>query len=117
MDISLQLWSMKDETPTEASWEACALGRWISVLSCITVSCSLAADGCVPTGWNDAKQAHMLGLCLSPWAESFCSGAEALIAPCSVPARLTHVLLLVQQNVFSITNAQYFGDIAPSLGW
>lgn len=70
MDISLQFWSMKDETPTEASWEACALGRWISVLSCITVSCSLAADGCVPTGWNDAKQAHMLRLCLPPWAQS-----------------------------------------------
>lgn len=68
--ISLQFWSMKDETPTEVSWEVCALGRWILVLSCITVSCSLAADGCVPTGWNDVKQAHMLRLCLSPWAQS-----------------------------------------------
>lgn len=67
VDISLQIWSTKDQTPTEASWEACALGRWISVLSCIIVSCGL---GCVPTGWNDVKQARVLSLCLSSWAQS-----------------------------------------------
>lgn len=56
--------------PLKPAWEACALGKWISVLSCITVSCSLAADGCVPSGWNDVKQAHILRLCFSPWAQS-----------------------------------------------